>query len=128
MRCSDVSVVMSTRPHFGGIRSVNQNRVKIRKPESFYVRVICRPCFRLAYNSTHNSWQAYENLRRYTAATSTVHLQHGGGNRCLKEWRNCHPVHRPITTNWLLTMGCGWLRRLPLPNDDNYTLSTHPNN
>ena len=50
----------------------------------FYAKVICKRCISTAaYNSTHNSLQAYLSLRRCTAVTQySLYLQHGGGDYC----------------------------------------------
>jgi len=52
--------------------NVDNEQVKMRKSETFYVKVVCKPyTFRPVNkpNSTRNSLQACVRLRRYTAAT-----------------------------------------------------------
>jgi len=58
--CSDAIVVIVTeRRHVGGILSVNSGGVKMQRYENSYSKFRAYRFFRLAYNFTHDRWQAY---------------------------------------------------------------------
>jgi len=54
---------------------LNREWLKKQRSENSHARIVYLDC---AYNSTHDSLQAYVSLRRYTAATE--YIQHGGGS------------------------------------------------
>jgi len=57
MRCSDaIDAIVITRYHVRGILRANKNRAEMRKSEILRPILFAdRVCFRLAYNSTHDS-------------------------------------------------------------------------